>query len=67
MCVCVSVCVCHVQVLGDVFIVVGRAISEFGLAQFNVKTLLALAKEHLQSTNAAVRNGAINMLGQMHT
>ena len=42
------------------------AVTDFGLAAMNVKNLLEWVKADLGSTNAGVRNSAINLLGIMH-
>ncbi|GIL58886.1 hypothetical protein Vafri_13702 [Volvox africanus] len=45
---------------------IARAILEFGLAGMDVRALLDWAKEDLGSSNAGVRNSAIQLLGVMY-
>lgn len=54
------------QILSEVINWMSQAIEEFGVAVFNVKSLLDWMKEDLGSANAGVRNSAITLLGVMH-
>lgn len=56
----------HPQVQSEAINWIARAITEFGIAGCDVKALIDWAKEDLGSSNASVRNAAIQMLGVMH-
>lgn len=54
------------KILSEALNFTSSAVQEFGLQAMNVKLLLDWVKEDLGSTNAGVRNSAINLLGVMH-
>jgi cytoskeleton-associated protein 5 len=54
------------QVLSESVGWMGQAVADFGLAACDVPSLLKWSKECLASTNAGVRNAAVQLLGVMH-
>lgn len=54
------------QVLSESVNWMATAVEEFGLGAIDVKTLIDNMKVDLSSTNATIRNAAINLLGVAH-
>ncbi|CAD7700615.1 unnamed protein product [Ostreobium quekettii] len=54
------------KILAETLNWMGQAIGEFGLQPMNVKSLLEWVQTDVNSTNAQVRNSAVQLLGVLH-
>lgn len=59
-------CMLCMQVLSESVNWMATAVEEFGLGTIDVKILIDNMKVDLSSTNATIRNAAINLLGVAH-
>lgn len=55
------------KVLCEVLVWIADVLQDFGVQCIDIRQLLDWLKSDLQSTNAAVRNAAVNTLGILHT